>query len=123
MILKLNVAGNVNSAFNNFLNEEVILNRDCPVCLSKHNASLEKRVVVAGKYVLIHLKRYLLNDEGCMKDMSLVNCVSEQLSFSVDLDGEVQCRKSYHLVASICHSGTLAADHYTAYVLHKQDSQ
>ena len=34
MILKLNVAGNVNSAFNNFLNEEVILNRECPVCLS-----------------------------------------------------------------------------------------
>ena len=47
MILKLNVAGNVNSAFNNYLNEEVILNRECPVCLSKHSASLEKRVVVA----------------------------------------------------------------------------
>ena len=112
MILKLNVAGNVNSAFNNFLNEDVILNRECPVCLSKHNASLEKRVVVAGKYVVIHLKRYLLNDGGWVKDMSLVNCVSEQLSFSVDIDDEVQCRKSYHLVASICHSGTLAAGHY-----------
>ena len=57
MILKLNVAGNVNSAFNNVLNEEVILNRECLVCLSKHNASLEKRVVVAGKYVILHLKR------------------------------------------------------------------
>ena len=68
--------------------------------MSKHNASLEKRVVVAGKYVIIHLKRYLLNDGGWVKDMSLVNCVSEQLSFSVDLDDEVQCRKSYHLVAS-----------------------
>ena len=123
MILKLNVAGNVNSAFNNYLNEEVLLNRECPVCLSKQNASLEKRVVVAGKYVIIHLKRYLLNDGGWVKDMSLVNCVSEQLSFSVDLDDEVQCRKSYHLVASICHSGTLAAGHYTAHVLHKQDSQ
>ena len=32
MIVKLNVAGNVNDAFNNFLNEEVIFNRDCPVC-------------------------------------------------------------------------------------------
>ena len=62
---------------------------------------LEKRVVLAGKYVIIHLKRYLLNDGGWVKDMSLVNCVSEQLSFSVDLDDEVQCRKSYHLVASI----------------------
>ena len=41
MIVKLNVAGNVNSAFGNFLNEEVILDRECPVCLSKHNASLE----------------------------------------------------------------------------------
>ena len=41
-----------------------------------------------------------------MKDMSLVNCVMEQLSFSVDLDDDVQCRKSYHLVASICHSTT-----------------
>ena len=47
MIVKLNVAGNVNSAFGNFLNEEVISDRECPVCLSKHNASLEKRVVVA----------------------------------------------------------------------------
>ena len=122
MILKLNVAGNVNSAFNNYLNEEVLLNRECPVCLSKQNASLEKRVVVAGKYVIIHLKRYLLNDGGWVKDMSLVNCVTEQLFFSDDLDDEVQCRKSYHLVASICHSGTLAAGHYTA-VLHKQDSQ
>ena len=71
MILKLNVAGNVNSAFNNYLNEEVLLNRECPVCLSKQNASLEKRVVVAGKYVIIHLKRYLLNDGGWVKDMSL----------------------------------------------------
>ena len=123
MILKLNVAGNVNSAFNNYLNEEVLLNRECPVCLSKQNGSLEKRVVVAGKYVIIHLKRYLLNDGGWVKDMSLVNCVSEQLSFSVDLDDEVQCRKSYHLVACICHSGTLAAGHYTAHVLHKQDRQ
>ena len=30
MILKLNVAGNVNSAFNNFLNEEVIVQSACP---------------------------------------------------------------------------------------------
>ena len=64
-----------------------------------------------------------LNDGGWVKDMSPVNCVMGQLSFSVDLDDEVQCRKSYHLVASICHSGTLAAGHYTARVLHKQDSK
>ena len=51
-----------------FLNEEVIFNRDCPVCLSKHNTSLEKRVVVAGKYLIINLKRYLLNDGGWMKE-------------------------------------------------------
>ena len=106
MIVKLNVAGNVNSAFGNFLNEEVISDRECPVCLSKHNASLEKRVVVAGKYLIIHLKRYLLDDGGWVKDISLVNCVMEQLSFSVVLDDEVHCRKSYHLVASICHSVT-----------------
>ena len=68
-------------------------------------------------------QKILLNDGGWVKDMSLVNCVMEQLSFSVDLDDDVQCRKSYHLVASICHSGTLAAGHYTAHVLHKQDSQ
>ena len=83
----------------------------------------KERVVVAGRYVIIHLKRYLLNNGGWVKDMSLVNCVSEQSSFSVDLDDEIQCRKSYHLVASICHSVTLAAGHYTAHVLHKQDSQ
>ena len=58
-----------------------------------------------------------------MKDMSLVNCVMEQLSFYVDFDDEVRCRKSYHLVASIFHSRTLAAGHYTVHVLHKQDSQ
>ena len=54
-----------------------------------------------------------------MKNMSLVNCVMEQLSFSVDLDDEVQCRKSYHLIASSCHSGTLAAGHYTAHVTNR----
>ena len=90
MIVKLNVAKNVNAAFYNFLNEEVILDRECPVCFSKHNASLEKTVVVAGKYLIIQLKRYLLNDGGWVKDMSLVNCVIDQLSFSVDLDDEVQ---------------------------------
>ena len=94
MILKLNVAGNVNSAFNNYSNEEVLLNRECPVCLSKQNAYLEKRVVVAGKHVIIHLKRYLLDDGGWVKDMSLVNCVSEQLSFSVDLDDEDNLNKT-----------------------------
>ena len=40
------------------------------MCLSKHNVSLEKRVVVAGKYVIIHLKSYLLNDGGWLKDIS-----------------------------------------------------
>ena len=64
MIVKLNVPGNANSAFGNFLNEEVILDRECPVCLSKRNASLEKRVVAAGKYLIVHLKRYLLDDGG-----------------------------------------------------------
>ena len=44
-------------------------------------------------------------------------------SWFFNKDDEVQCLKSYHLVASICHSGTLAAGHYTAHVLHKQDSQ
>ena len=86
--------GNANDAFDNFLKEEVILNRECPVSLSKHNASLLKRVVVAGKYHIIHLRRYLLNDGGMVKDTSLVNCVSEQFSF----------QKSYHLIASICYS-------------------
>ena len=57
-----------------------------------------------------------------MNDMGLVNCVMEQLSLSVDLDDEVQCRKSYHLVAFAI-LGTLAAGHYTAQVSHKQDSQ
>ena len=52
-----------------------------------------------------------------------VNSVMKQLSFSVDLADEVQCRKSYHLVASTCHSRTLTAGHYTAHVLLKQDSQ
>ena len=80
-------------------------------------------MVVAAKYLIIQLKRYLLNDGDWVKDMSLVNCVMEQLSFSVDLDDEVQCRKSYHLVESICHAGTHAVGHYTAHVLHKQDSQ
>ena len=80
-------------------------------------------MVVAGKYVIIHLKRYFLNDGGWVKEMNLVNCVSELLSFSVYFDDEVQSRKSYHLVASICHSGTLATGHYTAHVLRKQDSQ
>ena len=77
MIVKLNVAGNVNSAFNNSLNEEVILDRECPVCLSKHNASLEKRVVVAGKYVIIHLKRYLLNNLSMFCSLSKITLVHE----------------------------------------------
>ena len=68
MIVKLNVAGNFNDAFNNFLNEEVILKRECPGCLSRNNASLEKWVVVAGNYLIIHLKIYLLNDGGWVKD-------------------------------------------------------
>ena len=42
MIVKLNVVKNVNTAFDNFLNEEVILDRECPVCLSKHNSCLER---------------------------------------------------------------------------------
>ena len=61
--------------------------------------------------------------EGWVKDLSLVDCVSEELSLSVSLDEEVQCRKSYHLVASICHSGTRAAGHYTAHVLSQDDGQ
>ena len=48
----------VNSAFGNFLNEEVILDRECPVCLSKHNAYLKKRVVVAGKYLVVNSYQY-----------------------------------------------------------------
>ena len=63
MIVKLNVSGNVNAVFNNFLNEEVILNRETSVSLSKHNASLEKRGVVAGKYVIIHLPTAIISQQ------------------------------------------------------------
>ena len=40
-----------------------------------------KRVVVAGKYLIIQLKRYLLNDGVWVKDMSLVNCVMDSCLF------------------------------------------
>ena len=32
------------------------MDRDCPVCRSKHNASLEKKIAVAGRYLIIHKK-------------------------------------------------------------------
>ena len=38
-------------------------------------------------------------------------------------EGAYQAFFREYLVASICHSGTLAAGHYTAHILHKQDSQ
>ena len=40
-----------------------------------------------------------------------------------NLDDEIQCRKSYQLVAFIFRSGTLAAGHFTAHLLHKENSQ
>ena len=123
MMLKLNVANSVKVALDEFLAEETIFDRDCPFCLSKHDASLEKRVAVVGRYLIVQLKRYLLDDGGWVKDMSLVKCVESLLPICVELDDEVQCQKSYHLVASFCHSGTLHAGHYTAHVLNKDDEQ
>ena len=56
-ILDLNVAGDVNLAFSILLTEEVILDRYCEVCMARHYASLEKRVGVSGKYLIIQFKR------------------------------------------------------------------
>ena len=119
---ELNVAVDVNTAFDTFLKEEVIFDHECSACLHKQ-ASVEKRVVVTGKYIIVQMKRFLLYDGGWVKDVNLVKCVGDQLSLSVGMDDEVRFPKAYHLVASICHSGTLAAGHYTAHILHKGDDQ
>ena len=95
---------------------------DCPVCLSKQSASLEKRIVASGQYLILHLKRYRRNCNVFVKDDKLVECLND-LILPVREDDEIQCRRSYRLIASICHSGTLAAGHYTAHVLHKDDNQ
>ena len=42
---------------------------------------------------------------------------------SVRADDEICYRRTYHLIASICHSGTLAAGHYTTHLLNKVDKQ
>ena len=122
-MVKLNIPKSVNDSFHKLVEEEIIESYDCQVCLTNHNASLEKRVVEAGRYLIFQLKRYKENGESWVKDLSLVDCVSKELSLSVSVDDEVQCRKSYNLVASICHSGTRAAGHYTAHVLNREDGQ
>ena len=88
MIVQLNVAGDVNTAFNSFLREE-ILDHECLSCSHKQ-ASMEKKVVVTGKYIIVQLKRYLLNDGGWVKDVNLVKCVGDQLSLLVGMDNEVR---------------------------------
>ena len=89
-ILKVNMAVNVNLVINKLLAEEEILDRYCGVCEASHNASQEKRVAVSGRYLIVQLKRFRLNEGNWIKDLSLVRCADEQLSFSVDLDDEIQ---------------------------------
>ena len=73
--------------------------------------------------LLFSLRGFFLNEGNWIKDLRLIKGADEQLSFSVDLDEEIQHQRNYHLVASICHSGTRAAGHYTAHVFHKQSRQ
>ena len=115
--------GDVNLAFSNLLTEEVILERYCEVCMARHDASVEKRVKVSGKYLIIQFKRFFLNEGNWIKDLRLIKGADEQLSFSVELHEKIQHHRNYHLVASVCHSGTRDAGHYTAHVFHKQSRQ
>ena len=121
-LLKVNVVKDPSCAINDLLVEEVMEDLDCPVCSSKQSASLERRIMASGQYLIVHLKRYEFNDGRLVKDHKIVECLNG-LILPLKMDEEINCTKSYHLIASICHSGTLAAGHYTAHVLQKDNNQ
>ena len=64
----------------------------------------------------------MLNGDSWVKNDKVVDCLSK-LTLPLKVDDEVVIKKSYHLSASICHSGTRVAGHYTAHVLHKQHNK
>ncbi|XP_057310630.1 ubiquitin carboxyl-terminal hydrolase 51-like [Hydractinia symbiolongicarpus] len=120
-IVPLATSSSVANSFHLFFQPEELTDNDmwlCPQYSSLQNSTRETAFSQCGDLIL-QLKRFTFVEGRSVKNNQFVNCIShsgnilEAPSHPADI---VSFTNKYKLVATINHSGTLAAGHYWAFI-------
>ena len=107
---------NMQEAFRKSLQSEELVDHDCILCESKQSATLDHQVVSANEFIVLHMKRFnQLRANHVVKDKTVVECKND-LVVECGVDHDVSFHQTYRLCATVNHSGTLQAGHYTSFV-------
>ena len=116
-ILQLAVANSIQAALHSSLQSETLSGDNsfyCNFCCSLKSASVVPAFSEVGRYLIIQVKRFLSHGDQVIKDVSHIQYTP---SISVPIvDNEVTYEKSFHLIATINHTGNLQRGHYTSFI-------
>ena len=118
-ILQLSLVSSIQRSLDNFLKTEELSKQNsyfCLSCNSEQSATLEREVLSCGQYMIIQLKRFLVDNGKVTKNELVVNCYPNSLFVPVRADVEVVYRRAFRLKSVRNHSGTLDKGHYTSIV-------
>ena len=122
-VLPVPVCDSVSLSLDRFLQPESLAGVNawfCPLCKCNRTSTRQVSFNRVGKAIIIHLKRYQAETGVVRKDTRVVSCLSAGspiLDLPVVVDEHVSFRRSFRLVGSINHSGSLdKGGHYWAYI-------
>ena len=116
-ILQLSPVSSIQRSLDNFLETEELSKQNsyfCLSCNSEQSATLEREVLSCGQYMIIQLKRFLVDNDKVTKNELVLNCYPNSLFVPVRADVEVVYRRGFRLKSVINHYGTLDKGHYTS---------
>ena len=123
-ILQLPTSNSIKDSLKLFLNPEELLGSNryfCNVCSSLQPALLEHSFSQLGDFLIIQLKRFISFSGSTIKDVKDVVCTSE-IRIPVSAEDDVTFYKTYSLIGSINHLGTLDRGHYTAHICNRSST-
>lgn len=121
-IVPLATSSSVANSFHLFFQPEELTGNDmwlCPQCSSLQDSTRETAFSQCGDLLILQLKRFTCVEGRSVKNNQFVNCISHSgniLEVPSHPADDVSFTNKYKLVATINHSGTLAAGHYWAFI-------
>ena len=114
--MQLPVSNSIQESIDSFLRPEELSGNNeylCNVCSALKPAVLEHEFSKMGDFLIIQLKRFRNLHGSVTKNIQSVKC-NQQVQLPVLVGNNTVCNKTFKLIASVNHSGSLERGHYTA---------